>query len=317
MGFVTNVQQLLVLRFIQGVFTGTVSATTTLVASVTPRERSGMALGSLQTAVFLGVSFGPLLGGLAGDALGYRSSFWITGGLLFLSGVLVALFVHEDFHPAADVGRTRRPNMRGALGLILASGPLLAALLARVLLRVGSRALDPVMPLFVQTLLPSGAQVGTITGVIASISALGSAVGSPLIGAWSDRLGRRRLLILSSVSAGLLYIPQAFVHDARWLIFWQLLTGFAVGGTLSTLTALLTQVAPAGREGVVFGLDASAVSAANALGPIIGAAVAASIGIRAPFLVAACLFGVGVSAVVLWVREQAAEAPGLPVGHTE
>lgn len=305
MGFVTNVYQLAFLRFIQGVFTGTVSATTTLVASTVPKERSGMALGSLQTAAFLGISLGPLFGGLAGDRFGYRSSFLITGGLLLLSGVLVTLFVHEDFRPPAAADTPRRRSPRYAWELALASGALLATLAARVLLRAGTRALDPILPLFVQTLLPADAQVGTMTGVIASAAALGAAIGSPVIGAWSDRLGRRRLLIVSALAAGLLYLPQAVAQDARWLIFWQLVTGFAVGGTLSTLTALLMHVAPRGREGIVFGLDASAVSASNAVGPIIGAAAAAAIGVRAPFLVATFLFGLGTLTVVLWVREAA------------
>lgn len=313
MGFVTNVYQLALLRFIQGLLTGTVSATTTLVASQTPREHSGAALGSLQTAIFLGVSCGPLLGGLTGDAFGYRPSFWITGALLALSGLLVLFFVHEDFHPAPDALRTGRGSTRAALALVLASGALLAVLAGRILLRIGSRALDPILPLFVQSLLPAGAQVGTLTGIIAAVSALGAAAGAPLIGGWSDRWGRRRLLILSAVAAGLLFVPQAFVTDARWLIALQLLSGFAVGGTLSTITALLTRAAPAGHEGIVFGLDASAVSGANALGPVLGAAVAAQFGLRAPFLLAAALCAVGVVAVVLWVRE----ARRVPVGGSQ
>lgn len=308
MGFATNVQQLLVLRFIQGVFTGTVAATTTLVASTAPRERSGMALGSLQTAVFLGVALGPLLGGIAGDALGYRPSFWVTGALLFLSGVLVLIFVHEDFRPAADAGQRGRTGGRffgyaPAAKLVLASGPLLAVFASRILLRVGTRALDPMLPLFVQTLLPAGGQVGTTTGVISAVAGLGSAIGSPVIGGWSDRLGQRRLLIACAAVAGACYIPQAFVHDARWLIFWQLCSGFAVGGTLATVTALLTHVAPKGHEGMVFGLDTSAVSGANAIGPLLGAAVAASWGLRAPFLLAALMFGVGLLGVIFWVHD--------------
>ncbi len=317
MSFVTNVWQLLLLRAIQGMLTGTVSATTTLVASVVPKERSGMALGSLQTAIFLGVSFGPLLGGLAGDAFGYRSSFWITGALLAISGLLVLIFVREDFHPVADHSGSARAGFRHALTVVFASGALLAVLGSRIILRVGTRTIDPILPLFVQTLLSGDGQVGTTTGVIAAASALGAAVGSPVIGGWSDRMGRRKLLLASAVAAGLLYIPQAFVQDARWLIVWQLASGFAVGGTLSTLTALLMQVSPAGREGTVFGLDASAVSAANAIGPIMGATVAASAGLRAPFLLASSLFGVGVLAVVMWVRETPAatvDAPSWPHG---
>lgn len=303
MGFVTSVQQLLALRFLQGMLTGTVSATTTLVASTVPKDRAGMALGSLQTAIFLGVSLGPLLGGVSGEALGYRASFWITGMLLFLSGLLVLLFVHEEFQPAPDVPRPGRSGTAQAARLVLASGPLLAVFASRILLRVGSRTLDPVLPLFVQTLLPAGAQAGVTTGMIVAVSGLGSAIGSPVIGSWSDRLGQRRLLIVCALAAGACYIPQAFVHDARWLIFWQLLSGFAVGGTLATVTALLMRAAPPGHEGMVFGLDASAVSGANALGPVLGAGVAASLGLRAPFLLATLMFGVGLLAVVLWVHD--------------
>ncbi|MCX6029674.1 MAG: MFS transporter [Chloroflexi bacterium] len=303
MGFVTNVQQLVLLRFIQGMLTGTVAATTTLVASTVPKERSGMALGSLQMAVFLGVSLGPLLGGLSGDTFGYRPSFWVTGALLLISGILVAVFVKEDFHPAADVAEGGLRRYGHALKLVLASTALLATFAARILLRVGSRSLDPILPLFIQSLMPGAGHVGTTAGIVAAVSALGAAAGSPLIGGWGDRLGYRRLLIASAVAAALGFIPQAFVQDPRWLIFWQLLSGFAVGGTLSTLTAMMANLTERGREGMVFGLDASAVSAGNALGPILGATAAGELGLRAPFLVASLMFGIGAAAVVVWVRD--------------
>ncbi len=308
MGFVTNVQQLLFLRAIQGILSGTVAATTTLVASQVPKERSGVALGSLQTALFLGVSLGPLLGGLVGDTFGYRPSFWVTGLLLALSGVLVMVFVYEDFHPAHQMARRTLADFRQAVAIVLASSALVVALASRILLRIGTRTLDPILPLLVQSLLPAGSPVGVTTGVVAAASALGSAVGSPLIGGWSDRWGHRRLLVISAVAAGLLYIPQAFIQDARWLILWQLLTGFAVGGTLSTLTALLSRASPRGREGVVFGLDASAISGANAIGPVLGAAATAWWGLRAPFFVATAMFAIGVLAVVVFMRDEPAVA---------
>jgi DHA1 family multidrug resistance protein-like MFS transporter len=64
MGFAQTIEQLLVLRLIQGMLTGTVAAATTLVAGSTPRQRSGYALGLLQMAIFGGSSVGPLIGGL-------------------------------------------------------------------------------------------------------------------------------------------------------------------------------------------------------------------------------------------------------------
>ena len=178
-GFVTNVQQLVLLRCLVGVFTGTVAAATTLVASAVPKKESGAALGSLQAAIFLGTSLGPFLGGIMGDNLGYRPSFWVTGALLFLSGVLVMLFVREDFHPAEEVAR-KRPGYGEAIKFLFASGGALTAVFAaRILLRTGTQITSPVLPLFVQSLLPTEARVATMAGIISGAAAVGSAAGHP------------------------------------------------------------------------------------------------------------------------------------------
>jgi len=308
MGFVTNVQQLVLLRCLQGVFTGTVAAATTLVAGVTPKEETGAALGSLQAAIFLGTSLGPLLGGITGDSLGYRPSFFVTGVLLFLSGVLVALFVREDFHPPEKEARSKRPSYGQATRFLFASGSALVAVFAaRIVLRAGTQIINPVLPLFVQSLLPLEARVATIAGIISGASAVGSAVGSPLIGRWGDKTGHRRLLIASSLMAALCYLPQAFAPNPTWLVFWQLLTGFAVGGTLSTLTALLVQCSPKGREGMIFGLDSSVAGLANAIGPMAGASIAAGLGLQAPFILSTAVLSSGTLVVILWVREKTRE----------
>jgi DHA1 family multidrug resistance protein-like MFS transporter len=106
MGFIQNVYQLTVLRAIQGMLTGTVPAATTLIASGTPSNRRGYALGMLQMAVYLGSTVGPFLGGLIAGRLGYRATFWVTGVLLLAAGILVSLLVKEEFTPP-EWGRAR------------------------------------------------------------------------------------------------------------------------------------------------------------------------------------------------------------------
>ena len=59
MSLVRTPLQLLVLRTVQGAFSGTVSATRTLVASLAPAAELGFALGTMQTAAFIGTSIGP------------------------------------------------------------------------------------------------------------------------------------------------------------------------------------------------------------------------------------------------------------------
>ena len=72
-------------------------AATTLVAATTPRKHAGYALGMLQMAIYSGSSMGPLLGGIVADAFGYRATFWVTGVLLFVAGVVFAFFVTSPF----------------------------------------------------------------------------------------------------------------------------------------------------------------------------------------------------------------------------
>jgi len=62
-------------------------------------------------------------------------------------------------------------------------------------------------------------------------------------------------------------------------------------------------LAPEGREGTVYGVDASVVSVANAIGPMTGGALAVWLGLREPFLFAAIIFVLaGVAAARLLPR---------------
>ena len=85
MGFARSAEELVVLRILQGMVTGVVSAGTTLVASVAPRERLGYAMGVMQTGLWAGVSVGPVLGGFLEYLFGYRIAFVLTAVLPGLS----------------------------------------------------------------------------------------------------------------------------------------------------------------------------------------------------------------------------------------
>src|SRR5207247_11239641 len=62
MGLVQNVGQFLILRILQGMFTGTIAAATALVASIVPRERLAASMGQLQTSVHVSSGAGRVLG---------------------------------------------------------------------------------------------------------------------------------------------------------------------------------------------------------------------------------------------------------------
>jgi DHA1 family multidrug resistance protein-like MFS transporter len=299
MALVQNVYQLAALRAIQGVFTGTVAAATTLVASSTPRDRAGYALGLLNMAVWIGASVGPLLGGIIADAYGYRAVFWVTGVLLLLAGLTVWRFVHEDFKRPAVVHSARGRGFLSGLGIVMATQGLLALFVIRVVIRTGSGLTSPTLPLFIQSLVPAEGRVASVTGLISGAAAAAAAASAVLLGRASDRLGFRPVLLFSAAATALLYIPHFFVTDPWQLLALQTLVGFAAGGTVAAYSAALAHMSPEGRQGAVYGLDTSLTSAASAVAPIVGASMAAAYGLRIPFLASAAL--IGVAALMTWL----------------
>jgi DHA1 family multidrug resistance protein-like MFS transporter len=298
MGFVRNVPQLLFLRSLQGCLTGTVAAATTLVASGTPRERAGYALGLLQMAMYSGASVGPLLGGLVADTFGYRAAFWVTGALLLVAGLLVLFLVEEQLDPPAKEKGAGSGELWRGLALVVRSRALLAVFGVRVTMRLGTRIVTPMLPLFVQTLLPVGARVASVSGLVSGVGSITGAIAAVILGRASDRLGCRRVLLVCAVGASFLYVLQFFVTTPAQLLVLQAGVGLVMVGTLATVSAMLAARSPEGRQGAVYGVDASAVSAANAIGPMLGASLAAGLGLRSVFLCAAGVFGLAALGVV-------------------
>jgi DHA1 family multidrug resistance protein-like MFS transporter len=289
-GLVRNVQQLAILRVLQGCVTGTVPAATTLVASSVPRRRAGYALGLLQMAIYSGASAGPLLGGFVADAFGYQAAFWVTAALLFTAGLSVFFLVEERVKPSRQKEDSPAEGFWQRLALVLRSRALLVMFSIRVVMNFGSGIMAPMLPLFVQSLMPDGERVSSITGLITGVGAATAALGAVALGRVGDRIGHQRVLAACMLGATVLYAPQFLVATPTELLVLQGAVGIALGGILASVSATLANLAPEGRQGVVYGVDASAVSVANTVAPMVGAAIAAGLRLRFIFLCAAGIF---------------------------
>jgi DHA1 family multidrug resistance protein-like MFS transporter len=293
MGFSQNVYQLAGLRAVQGALAGTVAAATTLVASSAPPERRGFALGLLQTAVYLGNSLGPTLGGQIADHLGYRPTFWVTAGCLFSGGVLVAVFVHEKFTSPEKTTSGEKASLWEGLSIVLHTRLLLVIFGVRVMMRMGLRTVSPMLPLFVQQIARAGTKVASLTGNIEGLAAAASAVTAVVLGRASDRIGYRRIIIVCGLVACVSSALMAGVQNPAQLLVFRALGGAAMGGVLVSISALLAASVPKSRFGAVFGTDTCLVSAANASGPMIGAFLAATLGLSSVFVGAAVMYLLG------------------------
>src|SRR5216684_693069 len=109
----------------------------------------------------------------------------------------------------------------------------------------------------------------------------------PVLGAWSDRFGRRPVILISCLGLGLDYIFMALAPSLRWLFVGRLISGITASN-VSTAFAYITDVTPGPERAKKFGL----LGAAFGVGFVIGPAVGGLLGhynLRAPFWAAAVL----------------------------
>lgn len=310
MGFVRTAEELVLLRAIQGLITGTVAAANALVAATAPRSRSGFAMGTLLVGLTTGVAVGPLIGGVLADAFGYRLTFVLTAVLLLLSGILVLVGVQETFARPARDARQKRSFLADWRHVFQADGVMLAYAL-RFLANLGSSILIPFAPLFIATLLTDDARLNTFTGLVIGVSAGAGTLTAVFLGRLGDRSGHRRVLRWTALLTGLFYLPQSFVANAWQLLALQALSGAAAGGVIPTISALLARYTEPGEEGSVFGLDNAIVAASRAAAPLLGALIAFWLGLRATFAATAVVFFL-VALLAMWKlpdAQKAGEAP--------
>lgn len=296
MGLATSVYQLLFLRVLQGMFTGTISASQALVSSQTPRDRLGFSLGVMQTAVFAGNSMGPLAGGLVAQAVGFRLSFAVAAVLLATCGTLVVAFVPEE---SSFKERKHEPRPSILLGMRQAMRtpallPMIATLFA---VQFAVTQVYPILPQFVQYLQGSSGHAALATGLILGGAGAAGALSATGIGWFSDRIGHKSILVTAALAACAISVPQYFVQATWQLAALRVADGFALGAMLPSASAMLASLVPAEQRGAAYGLAASANSVGIAAGPLTTAAIVAVTGIRDVFLSAAVLLGF----IALWV----------------
>jgi DHA1 family multidrug resistance protein-like MFS transporter len=291
MGVVNAPWQLLVLRGLQGALTGTVAAATVLVATMSPPEQAGWSLGLLTTAVYFGSSVGPAIGGVISDLLGHRMNFFATAGMLFAAALIIWKYVPRDLPSAPHTGPFWRRVIPDFSALAKSSS--LAALLAvSAVIQVATSIVSPILPLFIQSLTPKASLVASTTGLILGLSALSAALAAALLGRASGRVGYERMLHLCLAGAFITTVPQAFVRTPLQLLVLRVIGGAFLGGTMPAVNALIAVRADRNRQGTIYGLSSSMNAAGAAVGPMLGASLAAGIGYPSAFFaMAAALLG--------------------------
>lgn len=274
MAFVPNVFWLLVLRVLNGVFTGYIPNATALIASQVPKDKTGYALGTLSTGAVAGNLIGPTLGGVLAEMFGVHTVFLLVGLLYAIVVILTVFYIREDFVPIkkSDVLPVKEvfaqvKDRKILAGLFVTSMVIIAA----------AQAVVPILTLYVRHLGQTD-NLLFVAGFIISLPGMASLVTSGYLGKLGDRIGNHRLLLMALTYSLLINVFCVFAENPFQLGLLRFLYGFGTGALLPSVNSLLTKLTP--KEGIsrIFAYNQLFNNLGSVVGPMMGSAVAAQMG---------------------------------------
>src|ERR1700732_2248751 len=131
------------------------------------------------------------------------------------------------------------------------------------------------------------AMAATQTGVFAFVWAAMQFVFAPVMGALSDRFGRRPVVLLSNFGLGCDYVLMAVAPTLTWLFLGRVISGITAA-SFPTANAYIADVTPQEQRAAKFGMLGAAFGLGFIVGPALGGMLG-GMGLRYPFWAAAAL----------------------------
>ncbi|HFI0645389.1 TPA: multidrug efflux MFS transporter [Streptococcus suis] len=274
MAFVPNVFWLIVLRVLNGIFTGYIPNATALIASQVPKDKTGYALGTLSTGAVAGNLIGPTLGGILAEMVGVHNVFLLVGLLYALVVVLTVFYIREDFVP---VKKEDALSIRQVFEQVKDRQMLVGLFVTSMIIIAAAQAVVPILTLYVRHLGQTD-NLLFVAGFIISLPGMASLVTSGYLGKLGDKIGNHRLLLMALTYSLLINVLCVFAQNPFQLGLLRFLYGFGTGALLPSVNSLLTKLTP--KEGIsrIFSYNQIFNNLGSVVGPMMGSAVAAQLG---------------------------------------
>jgi len=279
MSFATNVYQLFFLRMLQGALSGFLPAALAFVAADAPENRSGYAIGILQSSISAGTIIGPFVGGVIADTIGIRPVFYIVGALCLSAGfIVVAMLKERNFVP-----NKKAKSIFKNLSFLMSNKEMAKILLIVVIAQAGIQFTLPIFAFFVEGLNAPPEYLATITGLMFVIVGVLSVALAPYWGKRNDRKDWKKTIIVSSGMTGIFIIVQLFAPNYWYLYPLRAILGIFFAAIIPTLYSALSKRSPSDQKSGIMGI----ASGANLMGSFIGLTfsgmIASQFGIESTF----------------------------------
>ena len=297
---VAGLSALVAIRFVHGSATaimGPVMSAT--ISDLAPSARRATWLSTYATVQGAGQAFAPVMAGAMIARGRYDLAFLIAGVI----GISTPILLLRLPLPATEGHGASQSSRRFAAGLVqvLRERRILVASTTHAVYYVMNGTLTAFLPLFAQEQMGfTPVQIGWLFGM----QTLTTLAIRPLIGAASDRLGRRGAIVagLFTCAIGVLAIANTRASFELYAAVFIYAVGVAI--TTAATSAYITDVAPKARFGAAHGVFGTIYDVGDAGGPLIGGVLVSSVGYATTFQIVALMATI-TAGVFLWLSRTA------------
>lgn len=259
-----------------------------LLGDVTTPGQRALAFGLYTTAMGVGFTIGPLVGGQLAERAGTGVAFIVGAIIALTAGTLALLILPRPRPDAANAGAGR--SLRGILALARRSDLALACLGTLLMSWTFNGAISTFFPFYGDALGLSAATIGALFALRALVSAFGRLPNGIL----ARVLGNQSVMLAALVVDALAMLALAFAHQT-WLLAVLLIgEGLAFGGYLVAGQTFVADRTTVENRGTAVGLYAMAGSIGATAAPAGLGAVADRWGLAATFGTTSALLAVGI-----------------------
>ncbi len=279
--FVTDPYWFLAVRVLQGLLAGFVPAAIALVATNTPEDKTGYALGIMSTAGATGSIIGPLIGGFVSHYYGNRNAFLFSSIIVLVSALIATLFAKEHNFDRTAV----RSHVRDDIKMAAENRPFMTLMGLVFITTFSVMILEPLITVYVMEMGVAKENASRTSGIIFSAVGVATIIMAPQWAKIGRRIGYGKVLFLGLIGGGLGNLLQFFVTG--YIGFGVLRFGYGLffAAVYPTINAMIVNVTDSSFRGRAFGLNQSVAQMATMAGPIIGGLLGAWMPIRWIFII--------------------------------
>jgi len=273
---------------------------TALILDLVEPSARGRALGTFQGMEFIGSFMGAPIGGFMAGIIGYRQVF--TLAFILILGSFSVAFISKGLRQVrVETNRESNLPLREVLSSVGSWGLTVTYVnsFSRMFIMQGVKS--TVLPLYLNHELSISVE---LIGIIMGLRTLGHIVATVSSGHFSDRLGRKPMIILGLAVEGIslyLYSRLPFLEP---LLFVGFLEGFGGGMILTSLIVLLYEGTPTGLKGGGLGMYRTFMDVGGFVGPPVFMLIFSSMGSYAAFLFATAILALNVVLVAIPKRKR-------------